>query len=70
MRCMSTTHQNPEIAKLLGEIEAYLAKSGQTRTGFGALVIGDPNLLRDLENGRELRWATITKIRSKLEAAS
>lgn len=65
---MTTSKQNPEIEKLKSEIEIYREESGMTKTGFGLWAINDPNLIRDLEKGRDLRWQTIAAIREKMLA--
>lgn len=64
---MTKPTQNPEIAKLVAEISRYLAKHNMTRSDFGVWALNDPNLLRDLDNGRDLRWPTIVKIRDKMD---
>lgn len=68
---MTTHTQNPEIAKLVAEIDRYrAAHANLSPTAFGMWAIGDPNLLRDIQNGRELRWPTIRTIREKMRAPS
>jgi len=64
---MNTIAQNPEIKALLAEIARHRAESGMSKTGFGLWAVNDPNLLRDLMAGRDLRWSTIKAIRSKME---
>lgn len=57
--------------KLLAEIEGFLARNPtMTKTGFGKFANGDPNLVFDLEAGREPRWATAQKIRAAMKTAS
>lgn len=52
---------------LLAEIEDFLARNPtMTKTGFGKLANGDPNLVSDLQAGREPRWATAQKIRAAM----
>jgi hypothetical protein len=37
------------------EIEKFLRRTHMPATRFGRLAAGDPSLVRDLRNGRELR---------------
>ena len=67
---MSTPVQNPEIKSLMAEISRHRDKSGMSKTGFGLWAVNDPNLLRDLEAGRDLRWRTIKAIRAKMEGGA
>lgn len=54
--------------QLLAEIEDFLARNPtMTKTGFGKFANGDPNLVFDLEAGREPRWATAQKIRAAMK---
>ena len=66
---MNTMAQNPEIMKLRAEIEQFISAQGMSRTGFGMWAAKDPNLIRDIESGRELRWSTIRSIRNKMGVA-
>lgn len=63
---MSSAVENPEIKRLVAEIESFRAASGMTKTGFGIWAKNDPNLIRDLEAGREPRWSTIAALREKM----
>lgn len=65
---MNTAPQNPEIVKLSAEIARHRQRNGMSKTAFGVWAVNDPNLLRDLENGRDLRWPTIEAIRTKMSA--
>ncbi len=47
---------------LLLLIERYLRRTGTTPTGFGRAALGDPNLVRQLRDGRELRLRTAQRI--------
>jgi hypothetical protein len=47
---------------LLQFVEDALLTKGLTPTQFGLDAIGDPNLVRDLRNGRELRWKTAERV--------
>lgn len=58
--------ERPEIKALLTEIDRHRAETGISKTGFGLWAVNDPNLLRDLEGGRDLRWRTIKTIRAKI----
>ena len=59
--------KNPEIEKLRREIETFRERRGLSRSAFGVWAINDPNLMRNLDAGRDLRWATICAIRSRME---
>lgn len=63
---MNSIIKNPELMKLQAEIEQFIAARSMSRTGFGLWAVNDPNLLRDLDAGRDLRWATIRAIREKM----
>lgn len=63
---MNSIAENPELMRLHAEIEAFISAHGMSRTGFGLWAINDPNLVRDLQSGRELRWSTIKTIREKM----
>lgn len=47
---------------LLQRIERHLRARKMTPTRFGREAIGDPNLVEQLRNGRELRSATAQRI--------
>lgn len=63
---MNTQTRNPEIVKLMAEIARYQQTHGMADTAFGMWAVRDPNLIRDLKKGRDLRWQTIAAIRSKM----
>lgn len=63
---MNAHTQNPMISALMAEISEYRKANGMSKTGFGVWAANDPNLLRDIEAGREPRWPTIQAIRSKM----
>lgn len=67
IRCMSTDTRNPEIVKLMAEIDRYRTTHDMSATAFGLWAVNDPNLIRDLRKGRDLRWPTIEAIRKKLD---
>jgi hypothetical protein len=53
---------------LLRRIELYLKQSGTAPARFGRDAVGDPNLMRDLRNGRELRTRTAERLAAFLES--
>lgn len=53
---------------LLAEIRCFQARHRWTDTQFGRRAVNDPNLLRDLRRGRELRPATAARIRRFMAA--
>lgn len=63
---MKNPQRNPEVTKLMAEIDGFIASSGMSRTAFGVWVANDPNLIRNLEGGRDPRWDTIQRIRGKM----
>lgn len=60
---MSIPEISPETARLLEEIRAFMAESGISKTALGKAAVKDPSLVDDLENGRELRWQTMRRVR-------
>lgn len=58
---------NPTTA-LLSDIELFLERAGMPPSNFGSAAIGDPNLIRHLRSGRELRFATIQRVRAFMAA--
>ncbi len=48
---------------LLKEMEAFVIAHDFEDTPFGLAVMNDPNLLRDVREGRKLRRRTVRKIR-------
>lgn len=53
---------------LLCEIETFLDKTGMAPSAFGYAAAGDPTLVFDLRDGRELRFATSQRIRSFIDS--
>ena len=49
-------------------IEKFLRRTNMPATKFGKLAIGDPRLVRDLRNGRELRPLTEARLEAFLAA--
>lgn len=54
---------------ILIAIEQFLRASGMSASAFGVAAGGDPGLVHDLRNGRELRRATRARIREFINAA-
>lgn len=52
---------------LMRRIERFLERADMAPTRFGREAVGDPRLISDLKNGRELRDATIARIQSWLD---
>ena len=48
------------------KIERFLRRTDMPATKFGRLSVGDPGLVRDLRNGRELRPPTVAKLEAFL----
>ena len=55
---------NTPTAALLVEVERFLKKTGMAPTSFGGQALGDPSLVNNLRNGRELRYRTLMKVKS------
>lgn len=53
--------------KLIEEIEAFCRKTGVSETAFGRNAINDPNLLRDLRNGRSIGMSLLDRIREAMK---
>lgn len=51
---------------LLRAIELYLLQTGTPPTRFGRDALGDPRLVRDLHQGRQLRPRTLARLRAYL----
>ena len=47
---------------LMRRIELFLQRAGMPPTRFGREAVGDPRLVTDLKNGRELRETTAARI--------
>ena len=43
-------------------IDAHMQRADIPPTRFGEFAVGDPNLVRDIKNGRELRRKTVQRI--------
>lgn len=49
-------------SELRARIDAHMAQNGLKPTRFGELATGDPNLIRNLDAGRELRSRTLARV--------
>ncbi|ODP36697.1 hypothetical protein [Sphingomonas turrisvirgatae] len=54
---------------ILGKVERYLREHGVAQTRFGRMAVGDPRLVGDLRNGRELRPATRERVEAFMAGA-
>ena len=52
---------------LMRRIENFLKRGEMKPTRFGREAVGDPRLISDMKNGRELRDATIARIQAWLD---
>lgn len=59
---------HPSIEQLLSEIEAFRRQSGMSVTGFGLAAVGDPNFIRDLNEGRIPGLRLIDHVRAFMQA--
>ena len=53
---------------LMRRIQQFLKHAGMSPTRFGREAVGDPRLISDLRNGRELRETTVARIQAWLDA--
>jgi len=53
---------------LMRRIELFLKRADMAPTRFGREAVGDPRLISDLKNGRELRDTTAARIVAWLDA--
>lgn len=53
---------------LMRRIELFLRRADMAPTRFGREAVGDPRLISDLKNGRELRDSTAARIVAWLDA--
>ena len=51
---------------LLSRVERFIRRSATPVTRFGREVVGDPNFVRDLRNGREPRPETVARVEAFL----
>lgn len=55
---------------LIEAVERCIAERGLTPTSFGEKSINDPDLVRELRNGRQVRWETRKQIEAFIEGVS
>jgi len=53
--------------RLMRRIEKYMKREDMKPTRFGREAVGDPRLISDIRNGRELRDSTIARIQAWLD---
>ncbi len=53
---------------LMRRIEHFLARAEMKPTRFGREAVGDPRLISDMRNGRELRDSTAARIIAWLDS--
>ena len=54
--------------QLMRRIQLFLQRAEMAPTRFGREAVGDPRLISDLRNGRELRETTAARIHAWLDA--
>ena len=54
---------------LLIEVTRFLKRTGMATTTLGSSAIGDPNLVRNLREGRELRHSTLMKVKAFMDTS-
>ena len=52
---------------LMRRIEKFLKREDMKPTRFGREALGDPRLISDIKNGRELRDRTLARIQAWLD---
>ena len=55
------------VEKLIHDIERYLRKTGMSQTAFGTKVMGDPNFVARLKEGKNPQARTVDKVRKFLD---
>ena len=55
---------------ILGKVERYLREHDLPQTKFGRMAVGDPRLVGDLRNGRELRERTRARVEAFMAGGS
>jgi hypothetical protein len=53
---------------LMRRIQLFLKRADMAPTRFGREAVGDPRLISDMKNGRELRGTTAARISAWLDA--
>lgn len=56
-------HYKERMKTLIEDIEAHCTERGISETTFGNLAMKDSRFVGELRNGREMRRATITRVR-------
>jgi hypothetical protein len=54
------------MALLLADIAAFLVRYPMPESVFGDEAMGDSHLIRDLRDGRELRWENEKRVRDAM----
>ncbi len=54
--------------RLMRRIQHFLEQAEMTPTRFGREAVGDPRLISDMKNGRQLRDSTIARIQTWLDS--
>ena len=52
----------PQHLDLYSAISTFCAANSMKKSAFGLQAVGDPNLIRNLEGGRELRGKTVRRV--------
>ena len=55
--------RHPDATALLGEIEAFLERTGMTQTSFGLMAMNDGNYISRLRGGRTPTLQTLDRVR-------
>ncbi len=53
---------------LMRRIQLFLRRADMAPTRFGREAVGDPRLVTDMRNGRELRESTAARVKAWLDA--
>jgi hypothetical protein len=53
---------------LLNAVDRFLRKTGMPPSIFGSQAVGDPNLVKDLRDGRELRHRTLLRVKTFMDS--
>jgi hypothetical protein len=62
MRTKQEQHDSEFLLMLLQRIEKHLRRRHMSPTRFGREAVGDPNLVLQMKDGRELRSATLQRV--------
>lgn len=55
-------HRMTSTRQLLDRIEAFLTRSGMSRTYFGRMAVGDSKLIHRLESGSTIELKTCNRV--------